>query len=109
MSIIERDVSFCGPIYVDFFDFDKQKYFSNEPFTYTDNVFEIPQTTDPSFVGEYNIGVWVYFAAFPNDAYGESTQSFKLTIDYDCEIAKTLTESPLLAQEYTITDQAKTY
>lgn len=66
---------------MDFFDWDTQMYFSPEPFTYANNEFVVTQTSDTSLIGTYNIGVWVYFAAYPNGGFAESAQSFKLTIE----------------------------
>ena len=67
MTILERDISFCGPISVDFFDWDNQDYFTVEPFTKLNNEFKV-ETSDPSLIATNNIGVWVYFEDYPNDA-----------------------------------------
>ena len=48
----------------------------------------VTQTNDISLIGTYNIGVWVYWEDYPNDALGVSSESFSITItDVNCDEA----------------------
>jgi len=72
---------------VEFIDFEEDWYFDIDPFTVANNEFTV-NTSDFTFMGEYNIGVWVYFRDFPSGTYASSDTSFKLIItSLNCDVA----------------------
>ena len=91
----ESDPSLCGDIQVDFIDADTEWYFDFEFFSQDNNEFRVLETSDPSWNGDYNVFFWIYFIDYPDDAYVQSPESFKIKItDVNCDLV-TLTASSL--------------
>ena len=77
----------CGNLVVDFFDVNTGWYFDTYFFSQENNEFKLLQHNDKSLLGEYHVGVWVYFEDY-SDNYGESTESFRVRItEVNCDAA----------------------
>ena len=67
------------------------------------------ETIDPNDNGVYNVGFWIYFEDYADDGFGESPDSFLVTItNLNCDLAL-LTASAMEKQEYTIGDAPLDY
>lgn len=103
----------CGPITVEFFNFDgsalDSAIFLDDQTNDPDNFFRVLYSEDVSKKGSYPIRYRVYHENYPLNVV-EQPFPFVVTLINSCEDPKYLKlETPLVDQEYTITQDAITY